>query len=1292
LIYRLVMRRGYSGGWPVVDSPEWQALGRGAGGAGAAWRDLCNRLLDRSLETEETPAITVEQLPGLIPAPSAGEAARRKRNLLIAIAAALVIGGGGGVAWRTLRHHEPPPTFALIGADPAAGAEALTKWRELVACYYPRQGWVDPFVQAIAPDRKIRDNEAAGIEALKRTCADLVERARPLATPQNKPPQIAGRAEDAGVFWEQPAAGSLNELASLLQQPGSGSFERYRYLGDAAIAQTKTSLGEIERFEKFVIEEWRPGLEIAEAQGKFDGRGWKGAAGYLAGLVSGLKNAFEKPDAPGAEAGQGVAPSVVQMAEQAPAVREIEKQFGELSNAGSVGAGSGDDPVLGKLAAAIPDLVKEGLGEGAEAGSVAALAARVQVVRKLVDDVRGYVREDRKPALDRREMARQIAANRLAEAPASERTLRTWLTLAEGSLMAGEHPSVKLQADVGEVEKLVQAYATSPSNKQELETSFAGELAGVKTAIGGLAERSYVSGTKAEVDRLSAEVAGRLAKLDAGVKTETAAALERERLGLEGIRNELRTAAEWDRITGSPAVNREWQKRRDAMVGKAAAGVTVRWLDDERRRVRQMLQKLDQGVMAAPAPVAADGEWGALLAQAAAGNRDRAIEAAVAGLASSSLSEAEVMVAATEASRACEGWLRKAEALKADMAALNGVLCTEFSLGAKAAGGGGAGGGGGASAEAIWEKWKADEFTRDPAVAKALEPLGTRVEAHRAVAKERSPETLLATVRGSGEGAFDVAVAAWEKLIGDAAAGGLAWPKSAAELEQAASAAASVRALVEKAERDPARRAAATGRMQQRAAACWTGFARRQLTTGAEGAADAKPRAQAFLAAVAAMEKFGVAADGIADPQVRINVLLAGFASGFADASDDAVRQATAELRQKIESVKGAEPSDPRLAAVLTDLRNRIETPPKVTPVEQLGPGGKGFAAKGRFEGGRITFTIAEGQDVTFVAVDRPEGTVFLAEQEASLDLFKAVIDKAGLSGVDVINNGWLGDRPERPEKPDEEWSGPRVWKWSKSAGGYKLAAGGAWFDTRGNSLQKFQANPAYPDVVADPSKRPDPKVLRLPAGMGEEPSEAMPMERVTPKGAAAACEVMGCRLPTESEWKAGLATLSQRAAVGGAPVYNLRDQAFKRQEDYMRPLRDGGTVSLDYHRLPDEGSYDYTEEKVGAAHPFSDGYLWFWPVAAGPSDQPLKNMVGNVGEIVTTDARAGYVVLGGSALSRVENPIDKAVPIDEAGAFWDVGFRPAFSSKDRVPDPLRVQAKQILTERLGETMLMMGK
>lgn len=1276
LIYRLVMRRGYSGGWPVVDSPEWHGLARGRGGriAGNAWRDLCNRLLDRSLETAESPAITIEELRGLIPTPSLGEPSRRKRNLLIAAAAVVVI--GGGVTWKLLQHHEPPPTFALIGADPSTGPQALEKWKTLVAYYYPRQGWVDQLVQAIAPDRKIRESEAAPLEALKRRCADLLERARPLAAPENKPPQIAGRADEAGVFWEEPRAGSLDELGELLRQPGRRSLEKYRYLGDAAIERTRSALAEIDKFKSFAEGEWGPSRTLAAAREQFAAEGWEHGAAYLQGLGEGLRAKLDRPASESGGDGReasDVAAIVLQMADLAPTVNDIQARYAALR--GTTIDGAGDDPVLSKFGEAVPALVKASAGEAAGAESIKALGAGVANVQSLADELRGYVKPDRKPPLDRQEMARLVTDRGLGAAPPSEATFRAWLSLAEGALVAGEHPAVKLRADADAAQRLLEAYALAPSNKPDDQASFSKDLEAIRASITQVASRSYVSRTKAEVDRAGADVAGRISSLAAAVRAETAAAAERERAGLAAIREELRSGAEWGNITSSAAVNAEWVRRRDEMA--ARAGVTAAALDAERRRVRELLLRFDRGVEPAPAAVPADGRWGELLAQAAGEARGRAIASSLSKLASTPLTEEVVSRAAADADAACRTWLGRTVELNADMSTLNGLLTTQFSLDAAAEPGGHTG------AE-IWAKWKRDAFTGEPSVAKALEPLAARVEAHRAVAGETSPEKLIATISRVDAEDFDVGVAAWERLTGSGGEPAPAWPRTTEELNQAADLADRARDLVKHAQSAAAAREATDRRIATRAKACWLAFMKRQIET----AGDARVRAQALRDAAGLTDRLGVQTDAITDARVRADLLLVAFAVQTADGTDDAVRSATTRFREQVEAIPGIEQADPRVGALLADLRNRIETPPKVTPVEQLGPGGKGYAPKGRFENGRITFTIADGQDVTFVAIDRPEGTVFLAEQEASLDLFRAAIDKAGLSSVDVINNGWLGDRPERPEKPDEEWTGPRVWKWSRAAGGgYKLSAGSAWYDTRGNSVVKFQTNPAYPDVAADPQKRVDTQVVKLPPGMGDEPSGAMPMQRVTARGAAGVCEIMGCRLPTEAEWRAGLALLGQPQP---SAAFNLRDQTFKREEDYIRPLRDGGTVSLDFHRLPDEGSYDYVSDKVGATHPFSDGHLWFWAVSAGATDQRLRNMVGNVAEIVVGGG-GGYEAIGGSALSRIEDPIDRAVPIDETVSYWDLGFRPAFSSKDGVPDPLRVQVRQILTERLGETMLLMN-
>lgn len=1283
LIYRLVMRRGYAGGWPVVDGPEWQGLAGRAGGkggraAGNAWRDLCNRLLDRSLETSESPDLTIEQLPGLIPEPGVGGPSRRKKALLSAAAAAVLI--GGVVGWQLLRHHEPPPTFALIAADPSAGPKALERWKTLVAYYSPRRGWVDQLVQAVAPDRKIRESETAGLEALKRKCADVLDRARPLAAPENKPPQIAGRADEAGVFWEEPRAGNLEELGDLLRQPGRRSLEKYRYLGDAAIARTDAVLAEIDKLKEFLEHDWPPSRTVGSGADRFAAEGWAEAAAYLKAQADALKTELDRPATEGGPS-ESEAPEVgslvVRMADLASAVEDIQSRADALRAVKVDGAGG--DPVLAKFAGAVPALVRARAGDAKGADSIKALAAGVTAVRSLADDLRGYTRADRRPALDHREMARLVNSKGLAAAAPSEATFREWLSLAGGALVAGEHPAVKLRADAEQTGRLVEAYGAAPSNRPEERASFSREFAEIGAAIERAASQSYVVRTKPEVDREGREIAQRLATLTDSVRKETAAAAERERAALATIREELRSGAEWADITPSSAVNAEWKRRRDEMA--ARAGVTAASLDAERRRARDLLRRLDSQVRAAPAASPADGRWGELLAAAGAEARDKAIAASLGKIAPGTLTEEAVATAASEADGACRAWLDRAAALKADMSALNTLLTTRFSLDVAAEPGGPTG-------EALWTKWKHDAFTREPSVSAALAPLAARVEAHRAVAGETSPDNLIATIGRVSASDFDVGVAAWERLVRSDAPAGSVWPRTVEDLRRAADLSDRTRELVAQGQTDPAAREATVGRLGSAARACWVGFAKRLIGPGGANEGDVKARAQSLREAVAIKDRFGVQPESIADASVRADVLLVEFAAESADATDDAVRQATTRFRERIEAIPGIEQADPRVGTLVADLRRRIETPPKVTPVEELGPGAKGYAPRGRFENGRITFTIADGQDVTFVAVDRPEGTVFLAEEEASLDLFRAAVERAGLGSAEVINNGWLGDRPERPEKPDEEWTGARAWKWTRAAGGgYRLSAGSAWYDTRGNSAVKFQANPAYPDVTPDPQKGVDTRVVKLPPGMGEEPSGAMPMQRVTARGAAGVCDIIGCRLPTESEWRAGLAMMGPHEP---SAVFNLRDQTFKREEDYIRPLRDGGTVSLDFHRLPDEGSYDYVADKVGGTYPFNDGCLWFWTVTTGPSDRRLRNMVGNVAEMVTTDGGRAYAAIGGSALSRIEDPIDRAVPIDETASYWDLGFRPAFSSKDRVPDPLRVQVRQVLTERLGETMLLM--
>ena len=227
------------------------------------------------------------------------------------------------------------------------------------------------------------------------------------------------------------------------------------------------------------------------------------------------------------------------------------------------------------------------------------------------------------------------------------------------------------------------------------------------------------------------------------------------------------------------------------------------------------------------------------------------------------------------------------------------------------------------------------------------------------------------------------------------------------------------------------------------------------------------------------------------------------------------------------------------------------------------------------------------------------------------------------------------------------------------------------------------------------------PGVKTYPAGLSvPRPTTLCPMQYVSPEAALYVARVLGCRLPSSTEWQAAY-------QPGGET--NLRDTtSWLKQRDYILNLQRRNKPSW-----PDTDVFlpkDATAARGGTAQPVagaSDTRLWFSPVGSGGA---FQHLAGNVAELVydapprfneafkepgslssarlrcfLDEGAAHLKVIGGSALSPPElwNGADKsfagAWPADLARArrgYSDVGFRLAFTAPG---DPVARRLKNLL-------------
>ncbi|MBZ0172328.1 MAG: hypothetical protein K8E66_08115, partial [Phycisphaerales bacterium] len=344
-----------------------------------------------------------------------------------------------------------------------------------------------------------------------------------------------------------------------------------------------------------------------------------------------------------------------------------------------------------------------------------------------------------------------------------------------------------------------------------------------------------------------------------------------------------------------------------------------------------------------------------------------------------------------------------------------------------------------------------------------------------------------------------------------------------------------------------------------------------------------------------------------------------------------------------------------------------------------IGPGRAGWAVEPFESGRRLNYTRLRERvrvvEMAFRLIETPEsGAVYLSETEAPASL---LFDFA-LAGPDA--DLVLGTMDPDWKPLEDPRAGPRVWTWRRPRGGGRgILLSRTWTAPSQGDESEYYAGPLRDQIGG--------------------PSDASPLQRVSPYTAAVIAALAGCRLPTEQEW---LAAHEAQGASSPGDEWNLRDQSFETQRNH--------TATLVTPRWPDEGAFFPADSAAArgieaVSHGWSDGFLWFDEVGSG-RDRPFRHLIGNVAEYVLhrtdtdsaltdrhgeprafalgvagdADLAASVSVIGGSALSPPGDPAANAHRIDASTAssgFSDVGFRLAFSAG--VEPPLVVQIGELV-------------
>lgn len=159
---------------------------------------------------------------------------------------------------------------------------------------------------------------------------------------------------------------------------------------------------------------------------------------------------------------------------------------------------------------------------------------------------------------------------------------------------------------------------------------------------------------------------------------------------------------------------------------------------------------------------------------------------------------------------------------------------------------------------------------------------------------------------------------------------------------------------------------------------------------------------------------------------------------------------------------------------------------------------------------------------------------------------------------------------------------------------------------------------------------------------------------------------LVGCRLPTEKEWKTAF-----RLAIKANPKpdWNLRDSSLQSEIQYLQSINSSADVLADSYssdlKIAPPPSF------VQAERPHPCFFEKEYPAA---ESTPFQQLGGNVAEYLDDSERIS--VIGGSKMSSPDNldqPVDlsKVKGAANARGFSDVGFRLAFADPKAAAPPL---------------------
>ena len=667
------------------------------------------------------------------------------------------------------------------------------------------------------------------------------------------------------------------------------------------------------------------------------------------------------------------------------------------------------------------------------------------------------------------------------------------------------------------------------------------------------------------------------------------------------------------RISDSGAINTEWERRRDRLLGDVtAAGLQAdrSLYVDRRTRIEDIEKSLKDIEKLFPAVVElpAGRGWKDALREALPEEREEAIRRALEQTEWERGTPAGTDAARREAA-AFEKLQRDLARLVADFERLEQMMELAYRPDEAPADEQG-------TIARILDRWKRHDVMARSWVAGAIAPAMERVDALIAADSRASRAELLSLVETSDRP--ELVLTAWRRL------GRIEQPAGTAPLRAELDLRATVRAAIEGIPSEQRR-----GVLHEE----YRAEQKRRWLDCVQGLAAQNSVAEA----VRMCDEFTVDGEGALPPRVRYNVLrmeLEDLLSGAP--SEGQVRRRVEDFAAAVRALPDGVSDVPAVSEALAGLEELLdsEQQPEQVPPGPAAVDGADWQVQADEFPRRFAYHWAEkGHELIFERV-QPTGSgaspAYLCVTEVPVGLFTDAVEAAGL---------WDEMRPHLDARRGLMRQGPRCWVSDRQ----RIVIADRW----------VCEDPVWSDISryaegVGPGE-----------GGGPLPNADSPMSYLSGAGARLFAEqILQCRLPRPGEWEAARAACE--TAAGAEPGWNLRDRTWLRQWEYVNGMVGEHMLS---RRLPLDGSFDVRgPDGAGAPETLDadDGLLWFQNVNEG-SPGPFLHLVGNVAEFLCDEAGRFYGG-GPSALSSPEIGGGPEPLESEKSMFADVGVRLAIT------------------------------